>query len=204
MLDDFDSVIAEKKSSASRKRAQAAELIREAERLEAVLEGMEEARRYFGGGRKPSTTTVAGTPGRREKTSGGGRQPGAISRRWVEVYRHIWESAGGHFDIPLLGETIAKLEDREIRPAEARRQVETHAEHGLIVQVFDLTDTTPRYLVTDLTAEKYSFGSRSKSNHEAAGNGLTSNENGEPEGSPDNDEDHNSSPHSNAPASAFE
>lgn len=185
MIRDLESAIAEKKAEAAKIREQAAELIRDAEHLEAVIEGMEEARRYYDSASTAAVSRQRSESKPTERRSSGGRQPGAISRRWVDVYHYIWKKHGGDFDIPAIGLAVAELEGREIRAAEARRQVENHAKHGLVTRVFDLTDDTPRYSVTDTTAERYGFGPRPSHENEASDSGEASNENGAPDGAPE-------------------
>ena len=74
---------------------------------------------------------------------------------------------------------VSLLEDRDMRPADARRQLVAHMEHGLVEHVGHDT-----YRVADLAVRRYGFGAK-----KAAEAVASANENGEAEASPETGSD---------------
>lgn len=60
-----------------------------------------------------------------------GRQPGSISMRWRAVLWHL-DASGGNFDPNDIVGTVRELEGREMRPADAKRQMDAYAQLGFV------------------------------------------------------------------------
>lgn len=129
-----------------------AELAREQHKLE----GMEE---MFGAFPTPRRRTlVAATalgdvsgPPQRHAGGSAGRQPGSISKRWREVLAELWRD-GKPFGADRAAEAVRRLEDRVIKPSEAKRILESHEEHGYVVRT-----AGGDFIVTDEAAKKFDF-----------------------------------------------
>lgn len=131
------------------------------------LKGMEMMVAHFNGvaaTRAPlDSIKLASTP------SVGGRQPGSISKRWRKV---LWANdlGCGTFEISDLVLAVRQLEGRPLRPADAKRQMETYVELGFVTGSADAG-----YVVTDEFRSKFaddapdSFNENGEPNGNAAG-----------------------------------
>ena len=139
-------------------RAKVAEMERTLETARAELRGMETLARAWSitvstvlparatrGPEKPSRPRVEATA-----TRVGGRQPGAISRRWREVLTRLLATSNTWFDAQEVALAVRALEDREIKISEARRQLDGYIEHGFVERSDD-----GRYHITQTAIEKF-------------------------------------------------
>jgi hypothetical protein len=65
------------------------------------------------------------------ETPARGRQPGSISMRWRAVLWRL-DSLGGNFSASEIVAVVSELEGRDMRPADARRQMELYKELGFV------------------------------------------------------------------------
>lgn len=148
----------------SEKQLRVAELERALEGERAELRGMEFMVRQMTGGQAAKPQTRVGKVLQQISPSGG-RQPGSISKRWRAA---LWALHNGYgpFGLSEIVQMVLVLEGRTLRPADARRQMDTYIEHGFVAGSPD-----EGYKVTDEFQSKFA---------DDAPNG--SNENGEPNG----------------------
>ena len=78
-----------------------------------------------------------------------GRQPGAISKRWRDVFRLLVQSGNSFTDQDVI-QTVFELERRALRRSEVARLFSNYQEHGLASIVGDGT-----YQITDHAIAKF-------------------------------------------------
>lgn len=98
---------------------------------EATLKGMEAIYSVTVTTRRRSNTT--GGSGTGEPSTGGGRQPGAISRRWRAILGELYKEEEG-FTPQDTVDLVLKLEGRAMKPSEARRLLEGYEDHGYVAR----------------------------------------------------------------------
>lgn len=155
----------------SDKRARVAELEALLSVEKAELRGMEQFASAFEMLAKRQGAATLRIPSRttRLEEARTGRQPGSISKKWRVALWHL-DEMGGDFSAQDIVNAVHELEGRALRPADAKRQMDTYAEHGFI------SEANGVYNVTD--------DFRSKFAEFASG----SNENGAAEAAPDAEE----------------
>jgi len=95
-----------------------------------------------------------------EEASTKGRQPGSISMRWRAVLWRL-EGLGGNFRAADIVAVVKELEGREMRPADAKRQMDVYAQHGFVSVENDI------YNVTDEFRSKFAQSAQNGSNENA-------------------------------------
>lgn len=102
--------------------------------LHAQIEAFEMALRYVGTTEGAADTYSEGSRRFQEPRNAvyrGGRQPGAISRRWKANFRDL-VNLGRAFTVEDIAAVVHANEGREIRPAEARRLFDGYTQHGYV------------------------------------------------------------------------
>lgn len=145
----------------SKQRAKVADLERALATARSELSGMERLAAAMGGlteALMASTTHRIVTFENKLGSGKSGRQPGAITRRWREIFEVM--AGDGWVAVEQVIDIVRLLDGREMRPAEVRRLFETHIAHGYLEQ------QDGRYRVSNLAIEK--FGLKAAPNPPAA------------------------------------
>lgn len=142
-------MVAQPDSPLEQQRALVAEIQARLNRESLILEGMERMAAFT-----PATHPVAASAAPRRATSSGskGRQPGAISKRWRDVFALLVRN-GNRFNDDAVVEAVRRLEGREMRRSEVRRLFDNHRANGLVAFHDD-----GAYSVTQYAIDKFDLG----------------------------------------------
>lgn len=116
---------------------------------EATLKGMEAIFSVTSVARKRRVST--GGVSSSQETSMGGRQPGAISKRWRPIL-HVLHKREGGFTLQDTVDLVLRIQHRAIKPSEARRVLDSYKDHGYISEA-----ASGRLFVTQEAAERFDF-----------------------------------------------
>lgn len=135
-------------------RALVARLQAELDQARIQLEGMEKIFGALPSRRRSPTTTTTTTSTRKgdaPQPTSGGRQPGAISMRWRNIL-NVLHRDGEPFSPARAIEVVKELENRVMKPSEAKRILEGYLEHGYVKKA-GWSD----FEVTEEAATKFDF-----------------------------------------------
>ncbi len=122
-------------------RAQLAQAETQLEGMEMIFHAMPTRRRS-----SPSAPRDPGAGG-----GSGGRQPGAISMRWRQILGEFY-TTGKPFSPQDVADAVQRLEDRQMKPSEARRILDNYVAYDYVS-----LDPFGLFTVTDQAAQKFEF-----------------------------------------------
>lgn len=123
-------------------RAQLAQAETQLDGMEMIIQAMPSRRRASTNPRAGASVGSAGN---------GGRQPGAISMRWRQILGGFY-AQGKPFSPQDVADAVQRLEDRQMKPSEARRILD-----GYVTYEYVTVDQFGLFTVTDLAAQKFDF-----------------------------------------------
>lgn len=124
----------------------------ELEQAQIALQGMEKIFEALPTRRRGTSTVHPDVkPDVARQSGSSGRQPGAISMRWRSILEALYRE-GKPFAPVRVAEVVKELENRVMKPSEAKRILEGYVDHGYVQKV-DWND----FEVTPDAAKKFDF-----------------------------------------------